>query len=136
ATEAISEVGGFSVEIDGRRAYLLQTAEKGLGWLRLIADGRAGHGSQVNTENAVTHLAAAVARIGAHAWPMHLTPTVRDLLSGVSDLTGLPFDPEDPAGVDRLVDALGSAGRFVGATLRNTSNPSQLTAGYKANVIP
>ncbi len=143
ATEAISEVGGFSVQVGagpdgqgGRRAYLLQTAEKGIGWLRLVAEGRAGHGSQINTDNAVTHLAAAVARIGAHPWPMRLTPTVHALLQGVADLTGLPFDPEDEAGCERLVAALGSGARFVGATLRNTSNPSQLSAGYKANVIP
>ncbi|MCC2308160.1 M20/M25/M40 family metallo-hydrolase [Cellulomonas chengniuliangii] len=136
ATEAISEVGGFSVEVDGRRAYLLQTAEKGIGWLRLVADGRAGHGSQVNHDNAVTHLAAAVARIGQHPWPLALTPTVERLLRGVADLTGLPFDPHDPQTVDRLVHALGPASRFVGATLRNTANPTQLSAGYKANVIP
>ena len=74
ATEAISEVGGFSVDVDGRRAYLLQTAEKGLSWLRLVADGRAGHGSQVNADNAVTHLAEAVARLGRHPWPLQLTP--------------------------------------------------------------
>ncbi|MCL3861917.1 M20/M25/M40 family metallo-hydrolase [Actinotalea sp. K2] len=136
ATEAISEVGGFSVDVGGHRAYLLQTAEKGIGWLRLVAGGRAGHGSQVNTENAVTHLAAAVARIGAHPWPLQLTPTVHALLSGVADLTGLPFDPEDEDAVARLVDALGPAARFVGATVRNTANPTQLSAGYKANVIP
>src|SRR5690606_12584718 len=99
ATEAISEVGGFSVDVGGTRAYLLQTAEKGIAWLRLVAEGRAGHGSQVNTDNAVTELAAAVARIGAHPWPMRLTPTVRALLEGVADLTGLPYDPEDEAAV-------------------------------------
>ena len=136
ATEAISEVGGFSVDVDGRRAYLLQSAEKGLAWLRLVADGRAGHGSQVNPDNAVTHLAAAVCRIGQHAWPLALTPTVRRLLHGVADLTGLPFDPEDPDQIARLVAALGPAARFVGATVRNTANPTQLAAGYKANVIP
>ncbi|HEY3436770.1 MAG TPA: M20/M25/M40 family metallo-hydrolase [Actinotalea sp.] len=142
ATEAVSEVGGYSVEVSGpagtdpRRVYLLQTAEKGIGWLRLVADGRAGHGSQVNHENAVTHLAAAVARIGAYEWPMQITPTVHALLTGVAELTGLPFDAADPDGVSRLVDALGPAARFVGATTRNTANPTQLTAGYKANVIP
>ncbi len=136
ATEAISEVGGFSVEVGGRRAYLLQTAEKGLAWLRLVAEGRAGHGSQVNADNAVTQLASAVARIGRHAWPYTLTPTVDRLLRGVADLTGLPFDPEDPATVDALVAALGPAAKFVGATVRHTSNPTQLDAGYKANVIP
>ncbi|GAA4726173.1 M20/M25/M40 family metallo-hydrolase [Isoptericola chiayiensis] len=139
ATEAISEVGGFSVDVGGRRAYLVQTAEKGLSWLRLVADGRAGHGSQVNHDNAVTELAAAVARIGTHAWPYTLTPTVERLLQGVADLTGLPFDPSggaDPQQVDALVAALGPAAKFVGATVRHTTNPTQLDAGYKANVIP
>jgi acetylornithine deacetylase/succinyl-diaminopimelate desuccinylase-like protein len=136
ATEAISEVGGYSVEVGGKRAYLLQTAEKGIAWLRLIADGRAGHGSQVNPDNAVTELAAAVARIGQHAWPYTITPTVDALLRGVGDLTGLPVDYDDPATVDALVDALGPVAKFVGATVRNTSNPTQLDAGYKANVIP
>ena len=136
ATHAISEVGGFSTQINGQRAYLLQTAEKGLAWLRLIADGRAGHGSQVAPDNAVTHLAAAVARIGQHPWPYVLTPTVEALLRGVSELTGLTFDAGDPARIDALLDALGPAARFVGATVRNTSNPTQLSAGYKANVIP
>jgi len=136
ASEAVSEVGGFSVEVAGQRAYLLQTAEKGLGWLRLVADGKAGHGSQVSTDNAVTLLAEAVARIGRHEWPYDLTPTVARLLRGVADLAGLPFDPQDPDSAQRAVDALGPAKKFVGATLRTTSNPTRLAAGYKENVIP
>lgn len=136
ATQAVSEVGGYSVEVGGRRAYLLQTAEKGLAWLRLVAEGRAGHGSQVNPDNAVTELAAAVARIGAHRWPLHLVPTARRLLEGVADLTGLPYDPTDEAAVAALVDALGPAARFVGATVRQTATPTTLTAGYKVNVVP
>ena len=63
-TEAVSEVGGFSTTIAGRRAYLLQTAEKGLAWLRLVAHGRAGHGSQVNSDNAVNALSALRRRNG------------------------------------------------------------------------
>lgn len=136
ATEAISEVGGFSVEVAGRRAYLLQVAEKGLAWLRLVAHGRAGHGSFVNPDNAVTHLAEAVARIGRHAWPLELTESTTALLRGVAELTGLPFDPEDPSSVEALLEALGPAGRFVGTTVRHSTNPTGLTAGYKANVIP
>jgi len=136
ATEAISEVGGYSVHIGGQRAYLLQTAEKGIAWLRLIADGRAGHGSVINPDNAVTALAQAVARIGAFEWPQQLTPTVELLLRGVADLTGLPFDAADPHTVDALIAALGTAAPFVKATTRHTSNPSRLAAGYKTNVIP
>ncbi|PPK94633.1 acetylornithine deacetylase/succinyl-diaminopimelate desuccinylase-like protein [Kineococcus xinjiangensis] len=132
-TEAVSEVGGFSVEIAGRRAYLLQTAEKGIAWLRLVAHGRAGHGSQVGTDNAVTRLCAAVARIGEHRWPLEITPTVRQFLTGVSEITGIAFDEDDPSA---LLAQLGTTARWVGATLQNTANPTVLDAGYKHNVIP
>ena len=133
ATEAISEVGGFSATIGGRRTYLLQTAEKGISWLRLVAHGRAGHGSQINTDNAVSRLARAVANIGAHPWPIELTDTTRAFLDGVTELTGVEFDPDNP---DRILAELGTVARFVGATLQNTSNPTVLKAGYKHNVIP
>lgn len=132
-TEAISEVGGFSVDLAGQRCYLLQTAEKGITWLRLLAHGRAGHGSQVNDDNAVTRLCEAVARIGRHDWPLEITPTVRQFLDGVSEVTGTELDPTDTR---QLVDTLGTTARWVGATLRNTANPTVLDAGYKHNVIP
>lgn len=133
ATEAISEVGGFSATIGGQRTYLLQTAEKGLSWLRLVAHGRAGHGSQINTDNAITRLAAAVTRIGEYRWPIELTPTTRQFLDGVTELTGVEFDPDNP---ETLLKELGTVARFVGATLQNTSNPTLLSSGYKHNVIP
>lgn len=133
ATEAISEVGGFSASIGGQRTYLLQTAEKGISWLRLVAHGRAGHGSQINTDNAVTQLARAVARIGEHQWPIELTPTTRQFLDGVTELTGVEFDADNP---EILLKELGTVARFVGATLQNTSNPTVLKGGYKHNVIP
>lgn len=133
ATQAISEVGGFSTEIAGQRAYLLQTAEKGIAWIKLTAKGLAGHGSQLNSENAVTRLAGAVARIGEYDWPLSYTKTTRALLEELSQIADLPFDEENP---QPLLDAMGSAKRFVGATLQNTSNPSVLQAGYKHNVLP
>lgn len=133
ATEAISEVGGFSATIGGQRTYLLQTAEKGLSWLRLVAHGRAGHGSQINTDNAITRLAGAVTRIGEYRWPTELTPTTRQFLDGVTELTGVEFDPDNP---ETLLKELGTVARFVGATLQNTSNPTLLRSGYKHNVIP
>ncbi|MBG6083409.1 M20/M25/M40 family metallo-hydrolase [Zhihengliuella flava] len=133
ATEAISEVGGFSTTVGGQRAYLLQTAEKGINWLRLQATGRAGHGSQTNDDNAVTRLAQAVSRIGEHQWDYAYTKTTRAFLEGVSEITGVAFTEDDPTA---LLDELGTVARFVGATLHNTSNPTALTAGYKHNVIP
>ena len=133
ATEAISEVGGFSATIDGKRAYLLQTAEKGIAWLKLSATGRAGHGSQINESNAVTRLAAAITRIGEHDWPISYTDTTRAFLEGVSGMTGIEFTEDNP---QVLLNELGNVARFVGATLQNTANPTVLSAGYKHNVIP
>ena len=69
AAEAISEVGGYSIDVAGHRAYLLQTGEKALMWIRLVARGRAGHGSRLHADNAVTRLAEAVAAIGRTRWP-------------------------------------------------------------------
>src|SRR5690606_14858544 len=133
-TEAISEVGGYSLEIDpSLRLYLIETAQKGLAWMKLVADGTAGHGSMLNDDNAVTEVAKAVARIGAHDWPLTYTPTVRRFLEEIADAYGLPFDEQDPG---PLLDKLGPLVRFVGATLRHTANPTQLEAGYKSNVIP
>jgi len=145
ATEAISEVGGYSVQIAGQRAYLVQTAEKGLAWLKLIASGTAGHGSAINHDNAVTKLAQAVTAIANYQWPIRLIPTTKALLTGVAELTGLPFHPAadaDEAGdqlrdeVSALANAIGSGARFILPTVQTTANPSGLTAGYKVNVIP
>lgn len=136
ASEAISEVGGYSVDIAGQRTYLLQTAEKGIAWLRLIAEGRTGHGSQINTENAVARLADSIARIGQYEWPRRIIPAVDGLLRGISELVDKPYDPEDPQIVEALIAELGTTARFVGATIATTTNPTMLDAGYKANVIP
>src|ERR1700712_3357046 len=106
ATEAISEVGGYSIDLDGKRAYLVQTGEKALIWIKLIAHGRAGHGSQINTENAIPRLAAAVARIGSQEWPVKLTKTTRQLLDAVAEILG-----QDPKQVsaEELAIATGTA---------------------------
>jgi acetylornithine deacetylase/succinyl-diaminopimelate desuccinylase-like protein len=130
-TEAIGEVGGFSVSVDeARRLYLIEAAEKGIAWMKLTAAGRAGHGSMLNSENAVTELAEAVARIGNHEWPVRLTPTVRAFFQEAFEIE-LEADDAEAA-----VAKLGPLARMIGATLRNTSNPTMLAAGYKANVIP
>ncbi|MGL4176659.1 MAG: M20/M25/M40 family metallo-hydrolase [Dermatophilaceae bacterium] len=137
-TEAISEVGGYSVTVTDtegreRRTYLLQTAEKGIAWLRLTAHGRAGHGSVPNDENAIVRLAEALARIAAHKWPREYIPSVRTLLDGLAELTGTGWSDED---LDDLLSHLGGAHGFVRATLQDTANVTMLDAGYKHNVIP
>ncbi len=133
AETAISEVGGYSVELNGTRAYLVQTGEKALDWIRLRARGTAAHGSRVWRDNAVTRLAEAVAALGRHEWPLALCDTTRELITEIAKIYG-----EDPETVnaEELILRTGKAGGFIQASLRNTSNPTVLHAGYKHNVIP
>jgi acetylornithine deacetylase/succinyl-diaminopimelate desuccinylase-like protein len=132
-TEAVGEVGGFSLTLGRQRLYLLQVAEKGIAWMRLTARGTAGHGSMIQPDNAVTELAEAVARLGCHEWPVRLLPSVRAFLEGAAEALGIEFMPNDPA---PLLGKIGAISRIIGATLRNTVNPTVLEAGYKVNVVP
>jgi acetylornithine deacetylase/succinyl-diaminopimelate desuccinylase-like protein len=142
-TEAVSEVGGFSVTLPSRtgtdlRMYPIQTAEKGMAWLRLIARGRPGHGSMRHEDNAVTRLAEAVARIGRYEFPVVLTKTVRQFLEALAEQldVDIDLDAADRDEIEALIGRLGGLARMVGATLSNTANPTMLEAGYKSNVIP
>lgn len=138
-TEAISEVGGYSITLPEQatgedvRAYLVQTAEKGYAWGRLRATGRAGHGSVPNDENAIVRLARAITAIDEHEFPIEYVASVRALFDGVTEITGTAWDEED---VDAFLPLLGGARQFVTGTLRDSANITQLDAGYKVNVIP
>jgi len=133
-TEAVGEVGGFSMTLaEDRRAYFIETAEKGIAWMRLHARGKPGHGSFIHDDNAVTHLAEAVARLGNHRFPLTITDTVRAFMQHMTELTGLEF-PEDD--IEGSLAKLGPLARLVGACVRDSANPTMLSAGYKANVIP
>jgi acetylornithine deacetylase/succinyl-diaminopimelate desuccinylase-like protein len=133
-TEAIGEVGGFSFTVaEDRRLYPIETAEKGLAWLRLHARGRPGHGSMIHDDNAVTAVAEAVARVGRHKFPLTMTEPVQAFLAEVADALGIELDPDQP---EQALSKLGTIAPIIGSTMRNTANPTRLAAGYKENVIP
>ncbi|CAL9555197.1 MULTISPECIES: M20/M25/M40 family metallo-hydrolase [Streptomyces] len=138
-TEGISESGAYTFHAGGGlQLYPIAAGERGTAWMELTATGRAGHGSKVNRANAVSRLAAAVHRIGEHDWPVRLSKTVRAALTELSRLNGLDapdFDAPD-FDVDALLAKLGPSAKLVEATVRNSTNPTGLKAGYKINVIP
>src|SRR3954447_4679531 len=117
-TEAVGEVGGFSATVRGKRFYVVEAAEKGMAWMRLTATGHAGHGSMRHPDNAVTALATAVARIGAHRWPVRLTPSMQVLLSSIGELAGVEATPDN---AEELVSEVGSGGRAGGAGTPHTT---------------
>ncbi|MCK7623140.1 M20/M25/M40 family metallo-hydrolase [Streptomyces sp. RS10V-4] len=133
-TEAISEVGGFSFTVnENLRLYLIETAQKGMHWMKLTVAGTAGHGSMIHRDNAITELSEAVGRLGRYEFPVRVTKTLRAFLDELGDALGTELDPEN---MDETLAKLGGIAKLIGASLRNTANPTQLGAGYKVNVIP
>lgn len=147
-TEALSEVGGFSVPLDApggpadddggevaheRRAYLLATSEKGVAGATLVARGRAGHGSRPTGDTAVVRLARAVAAIGGHRFPVVRTAALEAFLRAFGAARGLAFSDDS---LEEDLATLGFVATLVGASTRNTVTPTVLRAGSKVNVIP
>ncbi|WP_375385499.1 M20/M25/M40 family metallo-hydrolase [uncultured Microbacterium sp.] len=134
ATEAIGEVGGFSIPIDDdRRAYLVATAEKGVTWATITAHGHAAHGSRPTPDNAVVRVARAVAALGDHRFPVVRTAALTRFLETFGAERGLAFTDES---LDDDLDSLGFVSSLIGASTRNTISPTVLSAGGKTNVIP
>ncbi|SFB54304.1 Acetylornithine deacetylase/Succinyl-diaminopimelate desuccinylase [Amycolatopsis marina] len=135
---AISESGGYTYHVpaaDGRtvRLYPVATAERGTAHLRISATGRAGHASRRNDENAVLRLVGALHRLSEHRWPVRLTPTVTAFLERAGAALDVQIDLSD---VDATLARLGPAAGLVESTVRNSTTPTVLDAGYKVNVIP
>ncbi|MEV4096391.1 M20/M25/M40 family metallo-hydrolase [Streptosporangium saharense] len=132
-TEAISESGGYSVEVRGRRVYPIAVGERGTAWMKVTAQGVAGHGSRPAADNAVAELCHALSRLAAHQWPVRLTPGVAALITSLEEILGERVDRDH---LEREAERLGRAGTLFAAQIRNSANPTMLQAGYKVNVIP
>ena len=138
---AIGESGGYTVRATSAagspvRLYPVATAERGTAHLRLTANGRAGHGSRRNDDNAVRKLLAAVQRLADHRWPVTLTPAVRAFFERAGAALGIPVDLSSDAAVDETLRRFGPAAKIAENTVRNSTTPTVLNAGYKVNVIP
>lgn len=133
ATQALGEVGGFSVPLGEGRAYLLATGEKGVAGASVVVRGEAAHASRPRRDDPVIRLAEAVARIGAHSFPVSRGETTNALLGTFARATGRPFTD---ATLAADLASLGFTGQLIAASLRSTVAPTVLRAGAKSNVIP
>lgn len=133
-TEAIGEVGGFSVPLrPGRQIYPIMTAEKGRSTLQITARGRSGHGALGADTNPIETLAGALVRLAARESESHLTGPVRQFLDRVGELLG---DDLSSLPLELAVERLGYLGLLIKAATRNTATPTAVRAGYKSNVVP
>ena len=143
AEYAMTEAGGLTLHLGKTRLYPIQVAEKGVCWLRMRTRGKPGHGSVPHSDNAVFHLAEALARIHrARHLPVHITPTFRAMMSSTGEqisFTGRLATQalQSPRLVSLAIDRMkGPARNFLNALTTNTVSATMLQAGSKVNVIP
>jgi len=142
AEYSLSEFGGFSLEVGGKRFYMCQTAEKGVTWLKMRAKGRPGHGSTPHADSAILHLSEAVSKLGKATLPLHVSPTARAMVESMAQAQPFPRNLAlrgllNPALSDRLLTLLPpEQANVFRAMLHNTVAVTGLSAGYKHNVIP
>lgn len=134
--------GGRVVLQDSKVQYVaIQASEKVPVNVAVIAKGTSGHASRPIKDNAVVHLADAVAKIGAYSAPVHFTTIVRRYFEQLA-----PLEPDEIAKWIRSLDTpdrgdhaqrvLSDANPLWNAMLRDTIAPTMLSAGVRANVIP
>ncbi|RMF17190.1 MAG: M20/M25/M40 family metallo-hydrolase [Candidatus Dadabacteria bacterium] len=139
----LNEFGGFNIPLPGnRRAWLVQTAERGFCWFRLRAHGQPGHGSLPPADSAVEKLTAAIQRLCHADLPYHLTPAAQAYLDGLARAMGpLGFVPKllknrwTEGFALRLFPDPEQA-NAVRASLHNTAVPTVIRSGEKTNVVP
>ncbi|MCS7325248.1 MAG: M20/M25/M40 family metallo-hydrolase [Thermoflexales bacterium] len=145
AEYALSEFGGYTLHLDGKRFYPIQTAEKGNVWMRLIAQGQPGHASVPSTRNAVLMLAQALLAFAQHRFRTHITPTAHVYLAklaehlnrkqGVALRAWLETEALRSVPLEHIVRDERLAA-MLHAMTHVTLTPTGLRAGYKTNVVP
>lgn len=147
ADYVINEGGGFSIPIGSdRHVFTVQTAEKGVVWIRVKAKGTPGHGSIPGiADNAVLRMGEAITRLGNYRSKIFVTTTVKKCLQGLASERGstwriLSSLIMNPLLADRVLDRMARDNRaiaeYIRAMLRTTITPTMVNGGIKENVIP
>ncbi len=138
---AINEGGRVTLK-DGKVQYVaIQASEKLPVNVTVIATGPSGHGSLPRKDNALVHLAAAVAKLGVYEAPVKPTTVVRryfEELAKVEDAETAKWMRalETPERMEHAARVLSEASAMWSSMLRNSVAPTMLNAGIRTNVVP
>lgn len=139
---AIGEFGGFNLDLQGKRFYPIQIAEKQGCGIVITTRGAAGHASLIATDGALAKAAEILQILNSRLFPVQITPPFREMILALA--AGLPF-PKDlllrtllvPTLANATLKLMDSQSRAVfSSLLRNTINPTIIQAGTAVNVIP
>ncbi len=136
--------GSVGLRKAGHNLYPIQTAEKGVAWMKLTAHGPSGHGSVPRSDNAVLRLIHGLNFLTQKPQPIYRTAIVEEFLNRASaGVTGYKAFlmrhfftwPIRDIASQEVGNAL-RGDKPLNAMIRNTLTPTMLQAGYKINVIP
>jgi len=146
ADYVINEGGGFSIPLNGKHMFTVQTAEKGIVWMKIKAHGRPGHGSIPGAaDNAILRMAEVMRRLGTYRSKVKVVPTVKQMIKEFSKERGaiarrLSSLLTNPFFADRVLDQMAKREKgmaeFIRAMIRTTIAPTMVHGGIKENIIP
>jgi len=146
ADYVINEGGGLAIPINGKNIYTIQTAEKGILWLRVKARGRPGHGSVPGAaDNAILRMNKVVEKLGSYRAEISIVPVVKQFLTEIARENKMAQQAitlllQNPAMGDQTLDMLAQMDKAMAeeirAMLRMTITPTIIHGGIKENVIP
>ena len=134
--------GGMIYAPDGKVKYVgVATTEKVPRGFKLVAKGSSGHGSVPRMDNAITHLSAAVAKVGNWQPPMRLNETTRAFFSRLAKISppneaNLYSHLEDPAKSEMIQEKIRVSNPTYNSMLRTSIVPTIIKGGFRSNVIP
>ncbi|MEM3162072.1 MAG: M20/M25/M40 family metallo-hydrolase [Candidatus Bathyarchaeia archaeon] len=146
ASYVINEGGGQAIPIKGKNVFTIQTAEKGILWLKVKAKGIPGHGSLPGAaDNAILRMCKVIERLGNHRADVALVPTVMQFLKALAEADNsirgeINSLLQNPNMADKVLDALTHQDKTMAeeirAMLRMTIAPTIVHGGIKENIIP
>ena len=138
---ALNEGGRIVKKGDRVHHVAVATTEKVPRAIFLTAKGSSGHGSRPRPDNAIVHLATAVAKIGAWRPPLRMNDTTRTFFAKLAPLVppaeaDLYTHLEDPARSEEVQEKLFRSHGGYHAILRTSISPNMIKGGFRLNVIP
>jgi len=139
AAYGLSEGGGTTMYIGGKRFYDVRTSEKGTCRFLIRAVGQPGHGSVPRAHTPISRIAEAVLALQRQRLPFRATATMVEffrVLTGALGLeTGLrELNERNFERVSQLIPS--DLAGYLFAITHDTAMPTGLRAGHKINVIP
>src|SRR4030066_811714 len=146
ADYVLNEGGGLAISAGSKNVYTVNTAEKGLLWLRIKAKGFPGHGSTPNvTDNAILRMNKVIEQLEKYQAPIVLVPTVKQFLGNMAKEDATLREPfsrllDCPKEADEILDDLAKTEKSLAEELRPrirmTIAPTMIRGGIKENIIP